>query len=99
MLTVLLVVEGVDRISTVKQEIFARAIFALSSVIKFCENILLHFLLLVYNQSIEQRNICALNFCDRPKILKNAKISCSTVIIEQLSDHYSTFMSTQQNSK
>ena len=35
---------------------------------KILQNIFLRFLLLVYRQSIEQ-----LNFCDRPKILKNAK--------------------------
>ena len=46
----------------------------------------MHFSLLVYRQSIEQRNICVLNFCDQPKILENAKIkltqkmSCSTVV-------------------
>ena len=66
--------------TTVKQEIFASAIFAFPIVIKFCENIFLRFLLLVYRQSIEHRNICVLNFCNRSKILKNAKISCSTVV-------------------
>ena len=41
---------------------------------KFCENVFLRFLLLVYRQSIEQRNICAFNICDWRKSLKNAKI-------------------------
>lgn len=38
------------------------------------------FLPLEYRQSMEQKIICALNFFDRPKILENAKISCSTVL-------------------
>ena len=59
----------------VKRDIFARAIFVFSIVITFCKNTFLRFLLLVYRKSIKQRNICTLNFCDGPKILKNAKIS------------------------
>ena len=58
---------------TVKQEIFAKVIFAFLFAIKFCENIFLGFLLLVYRQSIKQRNICVLNFCNQPKILENAR--------------------------
>ena len=58
----------------VKQEILASAIFAFWFVIKLCENVFLHFLLLVYRQSIERRSICIFNFCDQPKILENAKI-------------------------
>ena len=50
-------------------------------MVKLCENVFLCFLLLVYRQSIGQRNICSFNFCDQPKILENIKISCSAVFI------------------
>ena len=40
---------------TVKQEIFAAAIFRFLIVIKFCQNTFLGFLLLMYRQSIEQQ--------------------------------------------
>ena len=65
--------------ATVEQEIFSSVIFAFSFVIKFGENVFLRFLLLMYRQSIKQRNICVFNFCDRLKIPENAKVSCFTV--------------------
>ena len=40
---------------------------------KILRNVFLRFLLLVYRQSIEQRNICALNFCDRRKIRRTKR--------------------------
>ena len=49
-------------------------IFALSFVTKFYENVFLRFLLLMYRQSIERKNLCVSNLFDRQKSLKNAKL-------------------------
>ena len=43
-------------------------------MLKLCENVFLRFLLLMFRQSMEQRNICVFNFCDPPKILKILKV-------------------------
>ena len=59
-------------------------------MIKLCNNLFLHFLRLVYRQSIGQRNICVFNFCNRPrtlestKSLKSTKVSCFTVYLMNL---------------
>ena len=60
--------------ASVQKENFMGIISAFSGAIEFWGNIFSSSLLLVYRESIGQRNISVFNFCNRMKILKNVKL-------------------------